>query len=82
MCSTYMHPGHDEGIWATGVLRQVVVTGQLVPSELMGGKKKKKNRIFRNRHTSSPTCERTVQRQISADHIEKCTFTAGNEHEF
>lgn len=77
MCSTYMHPGHDEGIWATGVLRQVVVTGQLVPSELMGGRKKK-NRIFRNRHTSSPTCERTVQRQISADK----TFTAGNDHEF
>lgn len=29
-----MHPRHDEGNWAAGVLRQEAVTVQLVPSEL------------------------------------------------
>lgn len=34
VCFTYVHPRHDEGNWAAGVLRQVAVTVQLVPSEL------------------------------------------------
>lgn len=46
--STHMHPRHDEGIWAAGVLRQVVVTVQLVPSELSPKKERGKKKAVRN----------------------------------
>lgn len=41
--STYMHPRHDEGIRAAGVLGWEVVTVYLVPSELEAKRKQSKD---------------------------------------
>lgn len=51
LCFTYVDPRHDEGNLAAGVLRQVAVSVQLVPSELWWRKERERKKI---RHWKYP----------------------------